>query len=152
MYPYNLGQGMQPYNNPYGYPPPPYQPLPGYGAPAVNPEVADLKAEVNHLREERQRETEQRWKDRIAELEKKLEGGGQMAMLQEKIKDLENRLAGAGQASCMTIYDDKGNPMDLPFDRSYMMALNRKQEAETEAIKTAQYITILEQRILRTCS
>lgn len=142
--PYTYGQpnayGQTGYTYPYGAGQPTAPALP-------NPELLEVRAELNRLREERQKEHEQRLLDRIAELEKKAEGGGPggyLATLEAKIKELENRLTGG--SATMTILDDRGNPMVLPYDRSYMAALNRKAEVETDAIKTTQMIELFKGR------
>ncbi len=145
MSPYNYGQpnlyGQSGYGG-FQYPNQPLM-LGPYSPPAVSQEAQELRAELARLREDRQREEKQQLLNRINEMEKKLEGGGEVAKLQAQIEDLKRSLAGAGQATTMTIYDDKGNPMVLPYDRSYMAALNRKQEVETEAIRTEQMMKML---------
>jgi hypothetical protein len=142
MYPYSQGQNQ--YGPTYsGYPPPPYQPPPWAPAPAVDPKIAVLEAEVNHLREERQRDNEKRLLDRIAELEKKNEGGGRVAQLEAEVKKLTESLSGAGQTPTMTIYDGAGNPMVLPYDRGFTEALRRKQEVETESLRTEQMVKMM---------
>ena len=142
MYPYSQGQNQFGPNY-SGYPVPPYQPPPWSAAPVVDPKLAILEAEVTHLREERQRDNEKRLLDRIAELEKKNEGGGRVAQLEAEIKQLKESLSGAGQAPTMTIYDGNGNPMVLPYDRSYMEAMRRKQEVETESLRTEQMVRMM---------
>lgn len=144
--PYSYGQtggyGRQQYNFQY-----PNRGVQGMeGAPALSPELQELRAEIARLREERQREHEKTLLDRISELEKKLEHSGQLSPLEQKVKELEERLSGGGQAATMTIYDEKGNPMVLPYDRSYMQAIIRKQEVETEKIKTEQLLQMLGNR------
>jgi hypothetical protein len=142
MYPYGRDQNQ--YGQNYsGYPNPSYQPPPWSAAPVVDPKLAILEAEVTHLREERQRDNEKRLLDRIAELEKKNEGGGRVAQLEAELKQLKESLSAPGQAPTMTIYDGAGNPMVLPYDRSYMEALRRKQEVETEASRTEQMVRMM---------
>ncbi len=149
MSPYIYAQGT-PYGQTYGQPNYGYplqgQPMqPPFGQPMMTAEVQELRAEVAHLREERQREHEQQLLNRIAELEKRQESG-QGSPLMTRLEAIEKKLEGSSQSSTMTIYDEKGNPMVLPYDRSYMVALNRKQEVETEAIRTAQMIELLKGR------
>jgi hypothetical protein len=142
MYPYSQGQNQYGPNYP-SYPNAPYQPPPWANIPAVDPKIAVLEAELNHLREERQRDNEKRLLDRIAELEKRNEGGGVIEQLKAEIKQLKESLAGAGQASTMTIYDSAGNPMVLPYDRGFTEALRRKQEVETESLRTEQMVRMM---------
>jgi hypothetical protein len=142
MYPYSQGQNQYSQNYP-GYPSAPYQPPPWANIPAVDPKIALLETELNHLREERQRDNERRLLDRIAELEKKNEGGGVIAQLQAEIKQLKESLSGTGQTPTMTIYDGAGNPMVLPYDRGFLEALKRKQEVETESIRNEQFVKMM---------
>lgn len=148
--PYNYGTaspyGQSGYGFPFTAPYPGQSPNMPFSAPAVSPEMQELRTELARLREERQREHEQQLLNRIADLEKKMETGGQASPLMTRLEAIEKRLEAGGQASTMTIYDDKGNPMVLPYDRSYMAALNRKAEVETEAIRTAQMIELFKGR------
>jgi DNA-binding transcriptional MerR regulator len=148
----NEVKGMSGYNygpqNPYGQPgyqyPFPNQPQPAqFGPPVPNPELAEMRAEVTRLREERQKEHEKQYEDRIRELEKKLEAGTQQNPLLEKIKELENKLANAGQNPMMIINDEQGHPMQVPYDRGFMAALTRKQEVEMESMRTEQMLRIM---------
>ena len=143
MYPYNTAPGASNFNQPFGYQNPYGPPPVTYGPPAPNPEVATLKAEIDRLRDERHQDNEKRLLDRIAELEKKNEGGGVVAQLQAQIEELKKQLSGAGQQATMILYDDKGNPMQVPYDRSFMEALRRKQEVETESARTEQMIKLM---------
>ena len=143
MYPYqgvplpsNLGQPFN-YQNPYLMPPG------GWTPPAVNPEMSELKNELNRLREERQREHEKQYEDRIKELESKISGGSEVEKLRTEIEDLKKQLSGGGQANYMVIMDEKGQPMQLPYDRSFMEALRRKQEVETGSARTEQMLRIM---------
>jgi hypothetical protein len=105
--------------------------------------VARLQAELDKLREDRQKEKEQQYENRIKELENKLSGGSEVDHLRAQIEELKKQLSGAGQASSMIIYDEKGNPMQVPYDRGFMEALKRRQDVETEAARTESLIKML---------
>lgn len=112
----------------------------------TNPVVQELQSELARLREERQKDKEQQLLNRISDLEKKLETGGTGTPMMQRLEAIEKRLEGGGQPPTMTIYDDKSNPMVLPYDRSFMAALQRKMDVEAEAVKTTQLMEILKVR------
>lgn len=145
--PYAYGQ-PGPYYNPGSYPGYPGQSVPAgaFGPPTVSAETQELRAEVARMREDRQKEHEQQLLERIKDLEKKLETGGQIDPTVARLEAIEKKLDGGGQATTMTIYDGQGNPMVLPYDRSFVIALTRKQDAEAELVKTRQFAEMFNAR------
>lgn len=114
-----------------------------YQPGAINPEVQELRERLRKLDEERQQEREQRLLDEIKSLREKVESGVQSNPILSRLEAIEKQISGSGQQSTMTIYDEKGNPMVLPYDRSLMAAITRKNEVEARAVETEQMMRLL---------
>ena len=152
--PRELKGGGNPYytqGNPYGGPGYGYQggyqnPPAGWNQNLGNPEVQELKAEVTRMREERQaelrRQEQQVLLDRIA----KLESGGSRDPVLARLEAIEKQITGGGMPTTMTIYDEKGHPMVLPYDRSFQDAMTRKAEAETKLQEFNQMLAMMGNR------
>jgi hypothetical protein len=124
----------------YGYPNQPGGP--NYNQPVTDPTIEALRAEIKQLREERQaeqrRQEQQVLLDRIA----KLESGGFRDPVLARLESIEKQISGGGMPTTMTIYDEKGHPMVLPYDRSFQDAMTRKAEAETKLQEFNQIIAL----------